>query len=189
MVKIPVGVRTVLWGTHAFWCHPFFIALAWCRLYGVPMDARIWIAFFVHDLGYAMFGCPNIDGPEGEKHPEWGARFMSMFDGPGSTKWHDFVLFHSRAYAKRAGRPFNRLCVADKYAIAITPAFIYMPLAKLSGEIKEYRALLQDTSSKYNDQRHDVYQAGDSDWEWHAKLRLFMHKWVKENKNGAEKGC
>jgi hypothetical protein len=32
--------------------HPFFVAYAWSRLFGFPWDPRLWLAFFVHDLGY-----------------------------------------------------------------------------------------------------------------------------------------
>ena len=69
-----VGTKSVLFGAHAFWLHPFFVAAAWARLYGFPWDPRLWLAFFVHDLGY--WGQPNMDGEEGEKHPEWAAQVM-----------------------------------------------------------------------------------------------------------------
>jgi hypothetical protein len=53
-----VGTKSVLFGAHCFLIHPFFVAAAWIKLYGFPWDPRLWIAFFVHDLGY--FGKPNI---------------------------------------------------------------------------------------------------------------------------------
>jgi hypothetical protein len=75
----PIGTRSVLWGAHCWFIHPWFVALAWWRLFGFPRDYRLWVAFFVHDLGYV--GLPNIDGDEGEKHVEWGARLMhDLFD-------------------------------------------------------------------------------------------------------------
>jgi len=49
---VSVGTRSVLFGVHAFWLHPFFTAEAWRRIYGFPWDVRLWVAFFVHDLGY-----------------------------------------------------------------------------------------------------------------------------------------
>jgi hypothetical protein len=33
---------------------------------------------------------------------------------------------------------YSHLCVADKLAIAITPAWLYLPMVKVTGEIKEY---------------------------------------------------
>lgn len=74
-----VGTKSVLFGAHCFLLHPFFVAIAWIKLYGFPFDLRIWIAFFVHDLGY--WGKPNMDGPEGETHVELGAKIMHIFDG------------------------------------------------------------------------------------------------------------
>lgn len=73
-----IGTKSVLFGAHCFFLHPWFVALAWWKLYGFPRDPRLWVAFFVHDLGY--IGKPNMDGPEGETHPEFGARVMRWFD-------------------------------------------------------------------------------------------------------------
>lgn len=73
-----IGTKSVLFGAHCFFLHPFFVARAWCHLYGFPFDPRLWIAFFVHDLGY--WGKPNMDGPEGETHVELGGSIMHIFD-------------------------------------------------------------------------------------------------------------
>ena len=59
-----VGTRSLLFGVHQFAIHPWFVAAAWWRLYGFPFDPRLWVAFFVHDLGY--WGKPNMDGAEGD---------------------------------------------------------------------------------------------------------------------------
>jgi len=74
-----IGTKSILYGAHQFLLHPVFVAWAWIKLYGFPWDPRIWIAFFVHDLGY--WGKPNMDGVEGETHVELGARIMHfLFD-------------------------------------------------------------------------------------------------------------
>ncbi len=74
-----VGTKSVLFGAHQFILRPLFVAAAWWKLYGFPWDPRLWVAFFVHDLGY--WGKPNMDGPEGERHVEFGARVMRfLFD-------------------------------------------------------------------------------------------------------------
>ncbi len=76
-----IGTRSILFGAHQFAVHPWFVALAWWKLYGFPFDPRLWVAFFVHDLGY--WGKPNMDGPEGEWHVAWGAGMMGwLFDEP-----------------------------------------------------------------------------------------------------------
>ena len=145
-----IGTRSILFGVHQFAIHPWFVAWGWWRLYGFPWDPRLWVAFFVHDLGY--WGKPNMDGSEGERHPGFGAAVMAKFDGasrqtsyhtqrdgdrPRGT-WWEFCYYHSRFLAKRDGEPFSRLCVADKLAIALTPAWLYLPLARASGELEEY---------------------------------------------------
>ncbi len=74
-----IGTKSVLFGAHQFLIHPLFVALAWWQLYGFPWDVRLWVAFFVHDLGY--IGKPNMDGEEGEEHPWLGAVIMGrLFD-------------------------------------------------------------------------------------------------------------
>ena len=61
-----VGTRSVLFGAHAFWLHFWFLAIAWFRLFGVPWDIRLWVAFAVHDLGY--MGKNDVEGRDGETH-------------------------------------------------------------------------------------------------------------------------
>ncbi len=38
-----VGTRSILYGAHAFWLHPWFVAWGWWRLYGFPWDPRLWV--------------------------------------------------------------------------------------------------------------------------------------------------
>ena len=111
-----LGTKSVLFGAHCFFLHPLFVAWAWWRLYGFPWDPRLWVAFFIHDLGY--WGSPNMDGPEGERHPEWAMKVMfrwfdrigvvsTLLDGffgfKGNDYWSRFVLYHSRFYGKKHG--------------------------------------------------------------------------------------
>lgn len=79
-----IGTKSVLFGAHQFLIHPWFVALGWWKLYGFPFDPRLWVLFFTHDIGY--IGKPNMDGPEGERHVELGARIMhGLFDWPRNT--------------------------------------------------------------------------------------------------------
>ena len=50
MIVMKIGTKSVLFGAHCFFLHPFFVAVAWWKLYGFPVDPRLWVAFFVHDL-------------------------------------------------------------------------------------------------------------------------------------------
>lgn len=195
-----VGTKSVLFGAHCFFLHPFFVAEAWRRLYGFPWDPRLWVAFAVHDIGY--WGKPDMDGPEGEVHPEVGARIMHvLFDRPAmvwkdgevwaARDWHDFTLCHSRYYAKKIGRPFSRLCVADKLACALTPAWLYVPMVCASGEVREYLA----NGRRANPEAHKDTTAAavlrdlkrgaliEDPWLWFRSLQKYMRLWVEEHKD------
>ena len=93
-----VGTKSVLFGAHCFFIHPFFVAFGWWALGQFPWDPRLWAAFFLHDLGYLF--SPNMDGPEGEEHVHLGAKIMGLLFGDW---WADFTLRHSRYWAKRNG--------------------------------------------------------------------------------------
>lgn len=205
-----VGTKSVLFGAHAFWLHPFFVAWAWTKLYGFPWDPRLWVAFFVHDLGY--WGSPNMDGPEGEEHPRWGARLMSaLFDGPqiglnGWTyraddgtclgSWGRFTLYHSRFFAKKHGERPSRLCIADKLALTLTPSWLYVPMAVATGEIREYTKLASEVrpDTKGEDERLQEIERGlpseGIPWraylQWHRELRAYLRRWVEEHRDGRE---
>lgn len=177
-----IGTKSILFGAHQFVLHPLFVAWAWWRLYGFPCDLRLWIAFFVHDLGY--WGKPNMDGPEGDRHVELGAFIMwFLFDWNSNElmigKWYNLCLYHSRFYAKKNNMPFSRLCVADKLSIVLEPAWLYLPRVRWSGEIKEYMALAK---SKYE----TMMLSTDTEKRWFFDVQEYLSRWVVEHKNGKE---
>lgn len=168
--KMKLGTKSVLYGAHCFFLHPWFVAWAWWKLYGFPWDPRLWVAFWVHDLGY--IGKPNMDGLEGEMHPYWGACVMGALFG---RQWFEFTLYHSRYLAKKNGAQYSRLCVADKLAICLTPWWIAVPLDRATGEIKEYMQLAKsgqrDNSRNYQDEK-----------EWYLGVQEYCYAWVMEHK-------
>jgi hypothetical protein len=175
-----LGTKSVLFGAHCFLLHPWFVALAWWKLYGFPFDPRLWVAFFVHDLGYV--GKPNMDGIEGEQHPYWGAFVMGTLFG---RRWYEFTLAHSRFLAKQLGLRPSRLCIADKLAIALTPAWLYLPLVRRTGEIDEYMAKsahMNDTGGKYAAMQLSL----DDQRAWHRDMCEYIRRWVAEHKDGRE---
>lgn len=232
-----IGTKSVLFGAHCFFLHPWFVAAAWWKLYGFPFDPRLWVAFFVHDLGY--WGKPNMDGIEGERHPYFGAKIMQRLfdkkeriwhlvdphvtipynepieiwdglriktarlvqggfeeitDGTPTgewvswspiwwrtlqTTWYTFSLHHSRFLSKRNGAHFSRLCVADKYAIALTPAWLYLPMVRATGEIHEYLKL----SKQRENPEHAAKIDATGQKQWYASLRRYMVEWVAEHKD------
>jgi hypothetical protein len=168
-----IGTKSVLFGAHCFFLHPWFVAWGWWKLFGFPFDPRLWVAFFVHDLGY--IGKPNMDGPEGETHVEFGAGIMARLFG---KEWGDFCLYHSRYYAKANGAQPSRLCFADKLSFVLTPRWLYLPAVTATGEITEYLK-----NARKADSGHWKPTGFDKDI-WHRQLCEYMTKWVEEHKSG-----
>lgn len=198
-----VGTKSVLFGAHCFFLHPWFVAWAWWKLYRFPWDPRLWVAFFVHDLGY--WGMEEMDDEKGEMHPWPGALVMSrLFDRGGLSKphratirlevveglgpWGRLSLLHSRFLSKRYGRKPSRLCMADKLAIALTPAWLYIPMASATGEIREYMAkaksrnLVNSRDGKYATM--NVYSADKR--EWYRSVQDYVRRYVEEHRDGRE---
>jgi len=170
-----IGTRSLLFGAHQFVIHPLFVAWAWWKLYGFPRDPRLWIAFLIHDWGY--WGKPNMDGPEGEKHPQLGASIMHrLFDRPFSHKWFSFCRYHSRFLAKKDGQPYSRLCVADKFAIALQPWWCYLPMVWLTGELKEY--MIGKATRISAEER--------SPRQWYLTLQRYYRSWVIKHRHGVD---
>ena len=211
-----VGTKSVLFGAHCFFLHPWFVAMAWWKLYGFPWDPRLWFAFGLHDIGY--FGKPNMDGEEGERHPMLGANICGrLFDheapntfltrwryianilgpvcnwiwgrNPQGTDWYCFCFYHSRFLAKRYGIIPSRLCVADKLSIALTPAWLYLPMTRASGEIHEYMELAGSRNLVQSGQPlkyAHMNVADDDQRRWFANVQDYVRRWVEEHKDGRE---
>ena len=165
-----IGTKSILFGVHQFIWHPLFVAAAWYKLYGFPYDIRLWFAFVMHDWGY--WGKPNMDGAEGETHPETGGRLMTKLFG---KEWGDFCLLHSRYYARKLERNMSKLCVADKMAFTLMPFWFYVTIAKLSGEWYEYTGNTSHTPAN-----------GRSEHEWYDALKAYTIAWSAEHKDGRE---
>ena len=157
-----VGTRSFLFGAHCFFIHPVFVLIAWTKLYGFPLNPKIWLAIFLHDIGY--IGKPNMDGIEGKYHPMLGAKIMGWLFG---YKWHIFMLAHSRSCCECFLLQPSKLCFADKLSICYEPSWFYLLRAKASGEIKEYRqrSLLSKASKR----------------EWRNNLVKETKEWVYQN--------
>lgn len=210
-----VGTKSVLFGAHCFLLHPIFVALGWIKLYGFPLDPRIWIAFFVHDLGY--WGKPNMDGTEGETHVELGAKIMSIFDYrflvkeihsiyrnyPYYTNLGYKSIFQFKGYAliKRNTHYWHDFSLyhsryyakknnkpVSKLCFADKLAFSYTPQIL-------YILMTSATGEIYEYMRqNDCYKDKSDDWSpnfsnkviWHKDVDVYMRDWVKEHKDGRE---
>ena len=146
-----VGTKSLLIGVHQFLWHPITVLLAWIHLYGFP-NWKEFVCIVIHDWGY--WGSPNMDGVEGEKHPERGAilahKLLDVpyqpfkYGGPypeSQWRYYELCLYHSRHYARHENHLPSKLCWADKLSIKYDPWWLYLPMAWLSGELSEYRNL------------------------------------------------
>ena len=161
-----VGARSLLFGVHQVVWHPVTVLIAWWMLYGRP-SGREAICIVVHDWGY--WTCGEMDGPEGLKHPEGGAKVAGWLLGP---TYRDLVLYHSRGYAVPAGVEPSRLCWADKASVLFDPPWWYLARARLSGELGEYRREAALAG-------HVPLSASDA--EWFAWLRGYMAEVVRRH--------
>jgi hypothetical protein len=142
-----VGTKSLLFGVHQFLWHPLTVWLAFRRLYGRVPNRWETLAIVVHDWGY--WGKSNMDGPEGEEHPQLGAdivkwvaiRCRSVHERPitFAIRWYWFTKYHSRFCAAANSAKPSDLCWADKLSVWYEPKWFYLLRARLSGELKEYR--------------------------------------------------
>ena len=177
-----IGTKSILFGAHQFLIHPAFVFLAWWKLYGFPWDPRLWLAFFLHDLGY--IGKPNMDGLEGDTHPRWAAARMNVF----GKRWRDLCLYHSRFYAKRDGAKPSRLCFADKLAMPLEPRWLYLPRVIWSGEIDEYMSLaVARAGSGEPLNKHEMNEISTlTPKTWHRTVSSYMRRYAYEHADGRE---
>jgi len=162
-----VGTRSLLFGIHQFFVHPITVAISYYRIYGFPIDPRLWVAFVVHDWGY--WGCDEMDGPGGREHPQLGYRIMKALFG---HDWGQWTRCHSREYCKLHGLVPSTLCVADKAAITVLPTNVYLAIACLTGELDEY---MKSSKGRF----------GDTPKEWLNGLKAYMHRWCFDNADTA----
>jgi hypothetical protein len=170
----------VIFGVHATLVHPFFVAYAWSRLFGFPWDPRLWVAFLVHDLGY--IGKANMESSEGQQHVVLGGRIMGWLFGP---EWRDFTLCHSRHWAERVGKKYSKLCLADKLAFVLTPAWLYIPMARLSGELREYMRVSSERQLGGRVSNFELSLLKSRNPQvWLEGLKLYTRRWIEQHRNG-----
>jgi hypothetical protein len=74
--------------------------------------------------------------------------------------------------------------VADKLASLLYPRWLYLTLARLTGEMAEYRRGCGDRQSAvWSVMVADV----ESDTDWWNRFQTFMTEWVRENRDRGDK--
>jgi hypothetical protein len=171
--RMKIGTKSLLFGAHQFVIHPISVAIAWRRLYGRWPNWWQAVCIAVHDWGY--WGCPNMDGPEGTNHPEWGARLARCI--VGRLSWtnlpiHAFDLCsgHPRHYARLHEFPVSPLMPADKLGAVLPSWWVYLPMARATGELAEYRA----EADRYFQETGRGIPATATDREWYTWLQGYM---------------
>lgn len=178
---LSTGTKSLLFGVHQVLWHPIAVALAWRSLFGRWPTWRETVCIAVHDWGY--WGKPSMDGPEGETHPELGARIAvflfdredSPFHAPHPTAgtYRNLCLYHSGHYARAAGVDPSDLCWPDKLSLIHDPWWWYLPRAWLSGELAEYREL---------NERNGLFPADRSHREWYQWITERLATAARERK-------
>lgn len=153
-----VGTKSLLFGVHQFIWHPWTVGRAWRHIYGRWPTVSEWICIVCHDTpGY--WGCPNMDGEQGKRHPERGAiiagtlvyywyRLKLLWNRRIKAKHlialmyagdaFELTLYHSSHYARMNDAKPSALYLPDKASILFEPRWWYLLRAKLSGEVYEY---------------------------------------------------
>jgi len=127
------GTKTLLLGGHQFILHPFFVTLAWNKLFKKWPDLQELVCIIIHDWGY--WGCEKVESKEGEDHPKFGAEWAGiLFD----KRYRELVAGHSRHYAKKNDYKLSDLYPADKLSTCLWPGKLFLRLASLTGELGEY---------------------------------------------------
>jgi hypothetical protein len=180
-----VGTKSVLFGAHAFFLHPLAVLLGYVCVYGVPRDPRLLLGILVHNVGY--WGMDSVEGEDSDNHVELGGRIMDRLCG---RHWGDFVRRHSRSWCELHDQPYSRLCVADKVAFVMTPAWLYLPMARASGELGEYMAAAdgRESGAKFTQAERHLLQSGDPKL-WLKGLKSYTRRWVEAHGNGQCEGC
>jgi hypothetical protein len=170
------GTKSLIAGAHCLLLHPVTVAVAWGRLFGFPWDPRIWASCYLHDIGY--IGRDELEGPGGEEHVVLGARIAGWLFGP---KWARECYLHSRYWSRRMGLPVSRLCLADKLAFAMMPAWLYIPMARWTGELAEYMERSRDRQAgdaSFTDEEVALIQSSEPR-EWLRGLQAYTRRWVE----------
>lgn len=174
-----IGTKSLLFGCHQFILHPLFVLRAWWKLYGRP-NWRELVCIIIHDLGY--FGCSDMDGEEGSRHPVWAGKFMDKFmnwltgDDHVGNKYAHLCWLHSRFLSSQIRLDPSRLCWADKLGTALMPAWLWVLLGRLSGEIDEYMS----------NPRGNALNWGTEPVEWFNHYKTFVFNNIPEIKATAK---
>lgn len=106
---------------------------------------------------------------------------MGRLFGP---RWADFCRRHSRFCARARGLTVSKLCVADKLAFVLTPAWLYLPLARASRELWEYMERSRNRQmgdEHFTDEEWAEVTSTDPRRWLRGHRQSYTHRWVQKH--------
>jgi len=82
------------------------------------------------------------------------------------------------------GLSVSRLCLADKLAFAITPGWLYIPMARWTGELAEYMQRSKERQSGdpgFTPEEMTLLKSGDP-YMWLHGLQSYTLRWVEQHR-------
>lgn len=84
-------------------------------------------------------------------------------------------MFHSRFQAKKYNNTPSKLCLADKFGVAMMPTWLWVFLGSLTGEIEEY----------IHNPKYEIFsQTRKSYSEFFGDYKTICKKWVRNGTFG-----
>jgi hypothetical protein len=83
------------------------------------------------------------------------------------------------------GLPISRLCLADKLAFALTPAWLYLPMAGWTGELQEYMVRSRERQAGDNGFTIEEERLVRSEVpkDWLRGLQSYTLRWVERHRD------
>ena len=83
------------------------------------------------------------------------------------------------------GLPISRLCLADKMAFALTPAWLYLPMARWTGELQEYMLRSRERQAGDNGftAEEELLVRSEVPKEWLRGLQSYTLRWVERHRD------
>ena len=80
---------------------------------------------------------------------------------------------------------YSKLCLADKLAFVLTPALLYLPMARLSGELREYMRVSSERQQGGKVSNFELSLLKSRNPQvWLEGLKLYTQRWVEQHRNG-----
>ena len=83
------------------------------------------------------------------------------------------------------GLPISRLCLADKMAFALTPPWLYVPMTKWTGELREYmmRSRQRQAGDNSFTSEEEMLVRSEVPEEWLRGLQSYTLRWVDRHRD------